>query len=152
MEEQVAHPLADVDIEGAVSLLEGATPTVRILYNRDNPNRVRAFELVRDSAALAGIRVLDAGQGSADWAQALGGGTYDAAILGWISTGVGVGRVPQIFRTGAGSNFNAFSDGDADRLKGHSEIQEFYLGQSGGAERRSYRDVKQYRRSRRWYG
>ena len=43
-------------------------------------------------------------------------------------------------------------DGSAEKLKGHSEIQEFYLGQAGGAERRSYRDVKQYRRSRRWYG
>jgi peptide/nickel transport system substrate-binding protein len=106
---------ADVDIEGAESLLAGATPTVRLLYNRDNPNRVRAFELIRDSAARAGFRVLDAGQGSADWARALGGGTYDAAILGWISTGVGVGRVPQIFRTGAGSNFNGYSDADADR-------------------------------------
>lgn len=42
-------------------------------------------------------------------------------------------------------------DGDAERLGSHSEIQEFYLGQSG-ADRRSYRDVKQYRRSRRWYG
>ena len=31
------------------------------------------------------------------------------------------------------------------------DIQEFYLGQASG-ERRSYRDVKQYRRSRRWYG
>ena len=31
------------------------------------------------------------------------------------------------------------------------DIQEFYLGQAGG-ERRSYRGVKQYRRSRRWYG
>lgn len=107
---------ADVDIDGAASLLDGTTPTIRILYNRDNPNRVRAFELIRDSAALAGFRVLDAGQGSADWARALGGGTYDAAILGWISTGVGVGRVPQIFRTGAGSNFNGYSDGDADRM------------------------------------
>ena len=43
-------------------------------------------------------------------------------------------------------------DGDAERLRGHGDIQEFYLGQSGGSERRSYRDVKQYRRSRRWYG
>jgi branched-chain amino acid transport system ATP-binding protein len=43
-------------------------------------------------------------------------------------------------------------DGDADKLKSHGDIQEFYLGQSGGAERRNYRDVKQYRRSRRWYG
>jgi branched-chain amino acid transport system ATP-binding protein len=42
-------------------------------------------------------------------------------------------------------------DGDAARLRGHSDIQEFYLGQAAG-ERRSYRDVKQYRRSRRWYG
>jgi branched-chain amino acid transport system ATP-binding protein len=42
-------------------------------------------------------------------------------------------------------------DGDAARLRGHPEIQEFYLGQTSGA-RRSYRDVKQYRRSRRWYG
>jgi len=42
-------------------------------------------------------------------------------------------------------------DGDAARLRGHAEIQEFYLGHTSGA-RRSYRDVKQYRRSRRWYG
>ena len=43
-------------------------------------------------------------------------------------------------------------DGDKARLSGHADIQEFYLGQSSGGRRRSYRDVKQYRRSRRWYG
>ena len=42
-------------------------------------------------------------------------------------------------------------DGDRERLRSHPDIQEFYLGQSTG-NRRSYRDVKQYRRSRRWYG
>ena len=42
-------------------------------------------------------------------------------------------------------------DGDRERLKGHQDVQEFYLGQAAG-ERRSYREVKQYRRSRRWYG
>jgi branched-chain amino acid transport system ATP-binding protein len=42
-------------------------------------------------------------------------------------------------------------DGDAARLRSHPDIQEFYLGQKSG-ERRSYREVKQYRRSRRWYG
>lgn len=41
-------------------------------------------------------------------------------------------------------------EGDASRLRNNSEVQEFYLG--GAGERRSYRDVKQYRRSRRWYG
>jgi branched-chain amino acid transport system ATP-binding protein len=43
-------------------------------------------------------------------------------------------------------------DGDSSRLRAHGDIQEFYLGQADGRERRSYRAVKQYRRSRRWYG
>ena len=42
-------------------------------------------------------------------------------------------------------------DGPAERLRAHPDVQEFYLGGAAGA-RRSYRDVKQYRRSRRWYG
>jgi branched-chain amino acid transport system ATP-binding protein len=43
-------------------------------------------------------------------------------------------------------------DGDPARLAAHQDVQEFYLGRGAGARRRSYRDVKQYRRSRRWYG
>ena len=42
--------------------------------------------------------------------------------------------------------------GDPERLKSHQDIQEFYLGQGDRESRKSYRDVKQYRRSRRWYG
>lgn len=42
-------------------------------------------------------------------------------------------------------------DGTVERLRGHDDIREFYLGQVQGG-RRSYREVKQYRRSRRWYG
>ena len=41
--------------------------------------------------------------------------------------------------------------GAAERLREHPDVQEFYLGGAAGA-RRSYRDVKQYRQSRRWYG
>jgi branched-chain amino acid transport system ATP-binding protein len=41
-------------------------------------------------------------------------------------------------------------DGTPERLSSHADVKEFYLG--GGTARRSYRDVKQYRRSRRWYG
>jgi branched-chain amino acid transport system ATP-binding protein len=41
-------------------------------------------------------------------------------------------------------------DGAPDRLRSHADVQEFYLG--GVGARRSYRDGKQYRRSRRWYG
>ena len=42
-------------------------------------------------------------------------------------------------------------DGSAERLRKHQDVQEFYLGGKSG-ERRSYRDIKQYRRRRRWYG
>jgi len=107
---------AAVDIDGARSLLKGATPTVRILYNRDNPNRAKAFTLIRDSAQRAGFRVEDGGQASADWAAALSRGGYDAALSGWIGTEAGVSRVPQIFRTGGGSNFTGYSDADADKV------------------------------------
>jgi branched-chain amino acid transport system ATP-binding protein len=41
-------------------------------------------------------------------------------------------------------------DGTPERLRAHQDVREFYLG--GGEKRRSYREVKQYRRSRRWYG
>jgi branched-chain amino acid transport system ATP-binding protein len=43
-------------------------------------------------------------------------------------------------------------DGDSARLRAHGDIQEFCLGQSQGGARASYRAIKQYRRSRRWYG
>lgn len=42
--------------------------------------------------------------------------------------------------------------GDSNRLMNHQDIQEFYLGQGNRESRKSYRDVKQYRRTRRWYG
>ena len=41
-------------------------------------------------------------------------------------------------------------DGSAPVLLGSSEIQEFYLGLSQSTERKSFRDVKHYRRRKRW--
>ncbi len=40
-------------------------------------------------------------------------------------------------------------DGDAETLRNNEDIQEFYLGR-GQADQRSYRDVKHYRRRKRW--
>ncbi|WP_427018814.1 ABC transporter family substrate-binding protein [Pseudarthrobacter sp. P1] len=105
-----------VDIEGAKTLLNGATPTVRIMYNKDNPNRLDAYTLIAANAAKAGFKLVDGGLGKSDWSKALGNGTYDATIFGWISSGVGVSSVPQLFKTGAGNNFNGFSNPDADKL------------------------------------
>lgn len=42
-------------------------------------------------------------------------------------------------------------DGTPQRLLGHQDVREFYLGLHESGEK-SYRDIKQYRRSRRWWG
>lgn len=42
-------------------------------------------------------------------------------------------------------------DGDPDKLLGDEDVQEFYLGLHGEAgERKSFRDVKHYKRRKRW--
>jgi len=41
-------------------------------------------------------------------------------------------------------------EGRAAELAGNPDVQEFYLGLSAGGERRSYREVKHYRRRKRW--
>jgi branched-chain amino acid transport system ATP-binding protein len=41
-------------------------------------------------------------------------------------------------------------DGDAKTISENEDIKEFYLGLTGVGQRRSYRDVKHYRRRKRW--
>jgi len=41
-------------------------------------------------------------------------------------------------------------DGSAERLAGDADVREFYLGMGGSGERRSFRDVKHYKRRKRW--
>ena len=41
-------------------------------------------------------------------------------------------------------------DGPAAKLKGNEDIQEFYLGLSTAGSKKSYREVKHYRRRKRW--
>ena len=41
-------------------------------------------------------------------------------------------------------------DGEAKALRDNADIKEFYLGLSEGGGRKSYRDVKHYRRRKRW--
>jgi branched-chain amino acid transport system ATP-binding protein len=42
--------------------------------------------------------------------------------------------------------------GQAAELVNHPDVREFYLGGAGQIESRTYRDIKQYRRKRRWWG
>ncbi|MEN8235047.1 MAG: ABC transporter ATP-binding protein [Actinomycetota bacterium] len=41
-------------------------------------------------------------------------------------------------------------DGDPQKLLGDEDVQEFYLGLHGEGERKSFRDVKHYKRRKRW--
>ncbi len=43
-------------------------------------------------------------------------------------------------------------DGTAEQLAANEDIKEFYLGLSQVGERKSYRDVKRYKRRKRWLG
>lgn len=43
-------------------------------------------------------------------------------------------------------------DGTRERLLAHDDFQEFYLGVERSGDQKSYRDIKQYRRKRRWFG
>lgn len=106
----------EVDIEGAKQLLAGKTPEVRIMYNKDNPNRLNAYTLIAASAAQAGFKVVDGGLGASDWGDALGTGTYDATIFGWISSGVGNGSLSQIWGAGQASNFNRYNNAEVTKL------------------------------------
>jgi peptide/nickel transport system substrate-binding protein len=97
-----------VDIAQAKTLLAGATPTVKILYNTKNPNRVDAFQAIQASAAKAGFNVVDGG--SPQWSKLLAGGDYDASIFGWINPGAGNAALPQLFQLGNPSNYNRYND------------------------------------------
>lgn len=105
---------AEVDIEGAKALLAGATPTVGILYNTNNPNRVDEFQAIQESATQAGFNIVD--KGSPDWSSLLAGGDYDASIFGWISPGVGSAGIPQIFSTSGGGNYNKYTGTNDDAI------------------------------------
>ncbi len=43
-------------------------------------------------------------------------------------------------------------DGEASKLKDNEDVREFYLGLSQVGEKKSYRDVKHYKRRKRWLG
>lgn len=104
----------DVDVEGAKELLAGRTPTARILYNINNPNRVAAFEAIQATATEAGFVVEDLGR--EDWSAQLQSDIYDVSIFGWISPGVGNESIPQIFASDGGSNFTGLADPRIDEL------------------------------------
>ena len=46
-------------------------------------------------------------------------------------------------------NGRVVMDGQAEDLRNNEDVKEFYLG-VGGGERKSFKDVKSYKRRKRW--
>lgn len=110
VKENGASAYDKVDIDGAKALLAGATPTIKLMYNTKNPNRVDEFQAIQASATKAGFKIVDGG--SPDWSKKLGDGTYDAVLFGWVNPGYGYAGVPQIWSTSGGGNYNAYKGTD----------------------------------------
>lgn len=103
------------NINKAKELLDGKTPTVRILYNNKNQNRVNTFQMIQESAQKAGFVVEDLG--NENWSKMLSTGVegaYDASIFGWVSSGVGYSSLGQLFSSGSSSNFTSYSNDKVD--------------------------------------
>jgi peptide/nickel transport system substrate-binding protein len=109
----------EVDIDGAKALLAeaGVTEvTARVLYGSTNTRRQQEFELMRQSAALAGITLVDAG--STTWGSDLSEKTdaYDVALFGWQSTSLAVGESGPNYQTGGINNYFGWSNSEVDDL------------------------------------
>jgi len=110
---------AEVDIEGAVALLEEAgveTPVdVRVHFADNNPRRASEYELMAASAAEAGFNLIDGR--SPTWGSELSNPSiYDMAFFGWQSTAVAVADSSANFITDGANNFYGYSNEEVDAL------------------------------------
>jgi peptide/nickel transport system substrate-binding protein len=110
---------AEVDIEGAIALLEEAgveTPIdVRLLFAENNPRRANEYDLISASAAQAGFNVIDGR--SPTWGQDLGNtSVYDASLFGWQSTSIDVAGTQANFISDGQNNYGGYSNANVDEL------------------------------------
>jgi peptide/nickel transport system substrate-binding protein len=108
-----------LDIEGAKALLAEAgvtNPTARVLYGSTNTRRQQEFELMRQSAELAGITLVDAS--STTWGVDLSTkqSAYDIGLFGWQSTSLAVGESAANYQTGGLNNYYGWSNDELDGL------------------------------------
>ena len=78
----------------------GAGVTVRLAYNADNARRQAQARMIIDSAARAGITVVDAGKPAGEWGELLTSeqDKYDASLFGWQATSLAVTEADATFR------------------------------------------------------
>lgn len=115
----------NVDVAGAKALLAKAgvtNPVVRFTYPNDNPRRVSEFQLIQQSAAQAGFKVVDDGLPGATYFPNLSTATnYDASIFAWQYTSLAYTGNQAAFQTGLGSNYQGYSNANVDKWWGELE-------------------------------
>lgn len=104
------------DIAAAKALLGGATPTVRVLYNRDDALNRAEYALIAASATLAGFIVTDSGTDTAGWAHAVATGDFDVLLSSNKIDPVGVQGIKSQFASGQVGNVNNFANPEVDQL------------------------------------
>ncbi|HRP99446.1 MAG TPA: ABC transporter substrate-binding protein [Terrimesophilobacter sp.] len=113
------------DIDRARELLAEAgipSPVICLLYDRGNPTRVAEYGLIRDSAALAGIRVTDCG--TYELVGLLGTArSYDAALFAWNQNNLSVTALRATYGTGGLVNLNRYTNDEAERILGELELE-----------------------------
>ena len=109
---------AEVDPAMSKDLLKQAgvkTPVdVRVMYAKDNVRRVNEFQLMKPALAEAGFNLID--NGSAEWGDKLGDGTYDAVFFGWQSTSTAVSADQATYGTTGGNNLIGYSNKEVDSM------------------------------------
>lgn len=104
------------DIAAAKALLGGATPTVRVLYNRDDALSRAEFALIAASATLAGFTVTDSATDTAGWGHAVQTGDFDVLLSTNTIDPIGVQGIKSQFVSGQGGNVNNFANPEVDQL------------------------------------
>lgn len=116
--------ITDVDIERARELLVEAgvrSPVICLLHDRGNETRRAEYALIRDSAALAGIRITDCG--SHDWIGLLGTArSYDAALFAWNRPNLSVTALRATYGTSGLVNPNHYTSEAADSILNQLEL------------------------------
>lgn len=113
-----SEKFASVDIEAAQALLADAqlpNPEVCVLYPAGDPLLTAEFELIRTSAALAGISVTDCS--SEDWrATRSEPGTHDAVLSTARTQSLGLSDVASRFESESEDNYTGLSVGRVDSV------------------------------------
>jgi len=152
----------DCDVRGELEKVYGYFPRLRDLKNRTSGYLSGGEQqmMVIGRALMASPKLMLLDEASLGLAPLLVKEIFE--IIGRINRdqGMSILLVEQNARAALGiadygyvmENGRVVLDGTADKLKSNEDIREFYLGLSQVGQKKSYREVKHYRRRKRWIG